>query len=248
MQALNGKVALVTGSARGIGAAIAARLARDGAAVMVNYSKASEAAKGVADAIRQAGGKAAVAKADVGIPAEAGALVDRTVKELGRLDIVVNNAAMISPAPFAQVEMDAVVAQFATNVMGPVAVVKEFLRHLPKGGGRIINISSLASEYALPGTSVYSATKGALDALTRVWAHELGPKGVTVNAVSPGPVKTDASVEFLTEEVRQMFVARTPLGRIGETTDIAAIVAFLASQDAAWITGHVLAASGGFTP
>jgi 3-oxoacyl-[acyl-carrier protein] reductase len=248
MPNLNGKVALVTGSARGIGAAIAARLARDGAAVMVNYARSSHAAEGVADAIRAAGGTAAVARADVGIPAEASALVQRTVKELGRVDIVVNNAAMISPAPFAQVEMAAVSAQFATNVLGPVAIVLEFLRHLPGDGGRIINISSLASEYALPGASVYSATKGALDALTRVWAHELGPRRVTVNAVSPGPVQTDAAAEFLTDDARKTFVARTPLGRIGEPADIAAAVAFLASPDAAWVTGHVLAASGGFTP
>jgi 3-oxoacyl-[acyl-carrier protein] reductase len=248
MRNLNGKVALVTGSARGIGAAIAARLARDGASVMVNYARSAQAAAGVADTIRAAGGKAAVTGADVGIPAQALALVQRTVEELGRLDIVVNNAAMISPAPFDQVEMDAVSAQFATNVMGPVAIVKEFLRHLPRDGGRIINISSLASEYALPGTSVYSATKGALDALTRVWAHELGPRGVTVNAVSPGPIQTDAAAQFLTDEARAMFVARTPLGRVGEPADVAAVVAFLASPDAAWITGHVLAASGGFTP
>jgi 3-oxoacyl-[acyl-carrier protein] reductase len=248
MPNLNGKVALVTGSARGIGAAIAARLARDGAAVIVNYARSAQAAERVAESIRASGGKAAVARADVGIAVEAFGLVQRTIRELGRLDIVVNNAALIAPAPFDQVEIDAVSAQFATNVMGPVAIVKEFLRHLPADGGRVINISSLASEYALPGASVYSATKGALDALTRVWAHELGPRGVTVNAVSPGPVHTDAAAEFLTDEARKTFVTRTPLGRIGEPDDIAAVVAFLASPDAAWITGHVVAASGGFTP
>jgi 3-oxoacyl-[acyl-carrier protein] reductase len=248
MSSLNGKVALVTGAARGIGAAIAARLARDGAAVMVNYARSSEAAAGVAAAIRAAGGKAAVARADVGIVAESLALVRRTVEEFGRLDIVVNNAAMISPAPFAELALDAVSAQFATNVLGPVAIVKEFLHYLPDDGGRIINISSLASEYALPGTSVYSATKGALDAMTRVWAHELGPRRVTVNAVAPGPVQTDAAAQFLTEDAKKTFVARTPLGRIGEPGDVARVVAFLASADAAWVTGHVLAVSGGFTP
>lgn len=248
MPNLNGKVALVTGSARGIGAAIATRLARDGAAVMVNYARSAQAAEHVAESIRASGGRTSITRADVGIAAEALALVRRTVSELGRLDIVVNNAAMIAPAPFDQVEIDAVSAQFATNVIGPVAIVSEFLRHLPAGGGRVINISSLASQYALPGTSVYSATKGALDALTRVWAHELGPRGVTVNAVSPGPVHTDAAAQFLTDEARKTFVARTPLGRIGEPDDVAAVVAFLASSDAAWITGHVVAASGGFTP
>lgn len=248
MPELNGRVALVTGSARGIGAAIAKRLARDGAAVMVNYSRSSDAAEGVARAIRAAGGKAAVAKADVGHPAEARGLVERTVKEFGRIDIVVNNAAMITPAPFESVEIDSANAQFAANVMGPIAIVKEFLRHVPGDGGRIINISSLASEYALPNHSVYSATKGALDALTRVWAHEFGRLRVTVNAVSPGPVLTDAAAQFLTDEMRAKFVARTPLGRVGESDDIASVVAFLASSDSGWVTGHVLAASGGFSP
>jgi 3-oxoacyl-[acyl-carrier protein] reductase len=248
MSNLNGKVALVTGSARGIGAAIAARLARDGAAVMINYARSPQAAAFVAEAIRAAGGKAAVTRADVGIPADAQELVERTVKELGRLDVVVNNAATIAPAPLEQLELDSVTAQFATNVQGPVAIVKEFIRHVPRDGGRIINISSLAAEYALAGMSVYSATKGALDALTRVWAQELGPRGVTVNAVSPGPVNTDAAAQFLSDDVRKMFVGRTPLGRIGEPADIASIVSFLASPDAAWVTGHILAASGGFTP
>jgi 3-oxoacyl-[acyl-carrier protein] reductase len=248
MPGLDGKVALVTGSARGIGAAIAKRLAQDGAAVMVNYTRAADAADKVADTIRAARGKAAVAKADVGNPAEARKLVERTVKELGRLDIVVNNAAMISPAPFQTVEIEDVNAQFATNVIGPVAIVKEFLRHVPKEGGRIINISSLASDYPVPNMSVYSATKGALDALTRVWAHEFGSLRVTVNAVSPGGVETDATLQFLNDEARAMFVSRTPLGRLGEPDDIAAVVAFLASSDAAWVTGHVLAASGGFVP
>ena len=215
---------------------------------MINYVRSPDAAERVADTIRAAGGKAAVTKADVGNPMEARRLVERTVSELGRLDIVVNNAAMIAPAPFHTVEIDDVNAQFATNVIGPVAIVKEFLRHVPKEGGRIINISSLASEYAVPNMSVYSATKGALDALTRVWAHEFGSIRVTVNAVSPGGVETDATLQFLNDEVRAMFVARTPLGRLGEPGDIAAVVAFLASSDGGWVTGHVLAASGGFVP
>jgi 3-oxoacyl-[acyl-carrier protein] reductase len=119
---------------------------------------------------------------------------------------------------------------------------------LPSQGGRVINISSLASEHALPSSSVYSATKSALDALTRVWAHEFGRLGVTVNAVSPGPVETDASLHYLTDEARSMFVTRTPLGRLGLPDDIAAVVAFLASSDAGWVTGQVLGASGGFVP
>jgi 3-oxoacyl-[acyl-carrier protein] reductase len=232
-------VALITGGTTGIGFATA-RLLHD-----KGYADAAEA---VANAIRAAGGRAAVTRADVGKPGEAQGLVARTVKEFGRLDIVVNNAADVSQGPFQSVELDAVTAQFATNVVGPVAIVKEFLRHIPSDGGRVINISSLASEHALANSSVYSATKSALDALTRVWAHELGRLGVTVNAVSPGPVETDASLHYLNDEMRAMFVARTPLGRLGVPDDIAAVVAFLASSDAGWVTGQVLGTSGGFVP
>jgi 3-oxoacyl-[acyl-carrier protein] reductase len=189
-----------------------------------------------------------VARADVGKPGEAQGLVARTVEQLGRLDIVVNNAADVTQGPFESVEIDAATAQLATNVVGPVAIVKEFLRHAPSKGGRVINISSLASEHALPNSSVYSATKSALDVLTRVWAYEFGRLGVTVNAVSPGPVETDATHRYLNDDARAMFVARTPLGRLGVPDDIAAVVAFLASSDAGWVTGQVLGVSGGFAP
>jgi 3-oxoacyl-[acyl-carrier protein] reductase len=248
MKKLEGKVALVTGSARGIGAAIAERLASDGAAVAINYSKSASEAEAVADRIRRAGGKATVIKADVGDPAQAKALVEGTARELGRLDILVNNAAAISLEPVEAVDHRQMRSHFAINVDGPIAAIQAAVPRLPKDGGRVINITSLVQIYPVPGATVYAATKGAIDAITRVLAAELGPKGVTVNAVAPGVVDTDAVKANLNEEMKKVFISRTPLGRIGTPSDIADVVAFLASPDARWITGHVLMATGGFIP
>jgi 3-oxoacyl-[acyl-carrier protein] reductase len=248
MRKLEGKVALVTGSSRGIGAAIAERLAANGANVVVNYVKAQREAEAVAERVRAAGVRALVVKADIGDPMQATRLVEDTVKQMGRLDIVVNNAVMIALEPMGAIDPARVRAQFATNVDGVIATVQAALAHLPSDGGRVINVSSLIASHALPGATVYAATKGALDAMTRVWARELGPKGVTVNAVAPGPVETDALRTNADDATRAVFVQRTPLGRIGMPDDIADVVAFLASADARWVTGQVLAATGGFTP
>jgi 3-oxoacyl-[acyl-carrier protein] reductase len=247
MKALEGKAAIVTGSARGIGAAIAERLAADGAAVVVNYSRSAAEAASVADRIRGAGGRAAVVQADVGDSTQVGRLVEHAVEAFGRLDIVVNNAVTIGFAPLAAVDHAATRAQFATNVHGPLALVQAALPHLPRGG-RVINVSSLVQLLPIPGATTYAAAKGALDAMTRIWALELGPRGITVNSVAPGPVETDAMKANATEEMKKAWVARTPLGRIGDPADIAPVVAFLASPDARWITGHVLMTTGGFTP
>lgn len=248
MRKLEGKVALVTGASRGIGAAIAERLAADGASVVVNYVKAEREAEAVAERVRRAGVRALVLQADVGDPVQAARLVTDAVGQMGRLDILVNNAALVLPEPMGAIEPARVRAQFATNVDGVIAAVQAAIEHLPSGGGRVINISSLIASYPLPAMTVYAAAKGALDAMTRVWAKELGPKGVTVNAVAPGPVETDLMRENLDDATRTIFEKRTPLGRIGTPDDIADVVAFLASPDARWVTGHVLAASGGFTP
>jgi 3-oxoacyl-[acyl-carrier protein] reductase len=245
---LEGRVALVTGSSRGIGAAIAERLAADGASVVVNYVKAQKEAEAVAERARRAGVRAMVAKADIGDTAQATRLVEEAVKQMGRLDIVVNNAVMIDKGPLGTIDLARVRAMLATNVEGVIATVQTAIAHLPRDHGRVINISSLAATHALPGMSVYTATKGALDAMTRVWASELGPKGITVNAVAPGPVETDALKENVDDAARAFFVQRTPFGRIGMPDDVADVVAFLASPDARWVTGHVLAATGGFTP
>jgi 3-oxoacyl-[acyl-carrier protein] reductase len=248
MRKLEGKVALVTGSSRGIGAAIAERLAGDGASVAVNYVKAQRDAEAVAERVRRAGVRAIVLQADIGDPAQAARLVHDTVAQLGRLDIVVNNAVIVEKGALGTIDPGRARASFAANVEGVIATVQAAIAHLPDDGGRVINISSLAATHALPEMSVYSATKGALDAMTRVWARELGPKGITVNAVAPGPVDTDAMKANADDATRAFFQQRTPLGRIGAPEDIADVVAFLASRDARWVTGHVLAATGGFTP
>jgi 3-oxoacyl-[acyl-carrier protein] reductase len=248
MAKLKGKVALVTGSARGIGAAIAARLAADGAAVAVNYSKSEREAKSLAERIRQNGGKAIVLQADVGEQLQAKSLVEEAAKQFGRLDILVNNAAALSFGPVEQIDDVQLRRQLAVNVEGPIATMRAATGHFPEEGGRVINISSLVQLYPLPGNTVYAATKGAIDAMTRVWALEFGSRGVTVNAVGPGLTETDAVKENVPEEMKRALIARTPLGRIGTPSDIADVVAFLASPDARWITGQVLLASGGFTP
>jgi 3-oxoacyl-[acyl-carrier protein] reductase len=248
MRKLEGKVALVTGSSRGIGAAIAERLAADGASVVVNYVKAQPEAEAVAERARRSGVRAIVAKADVGDPMQAARLVEDAVMQMGRLDILVNNAVLLTLEPLGAIDPARVRAQFATNVEGVIATVQAAIAHLPSDGGRVINVSSLVASHALPGATVYAATKGALDAMTRVWARELGPKGVTVNSVAPGPVETDLMRANSDDATRAIFVQRTSLGRIGTPDDIADVVAFLASGDGRWVTGQVLAATGGFTP
>jgi 3-oxoacyl-[acyl-carrier protein] reductase len=248
MRRLEGKVALVTGSSRGIGAAIAERLAAEGASVVVNYVKAQKEAEAVAERVRRAGVRAFVVQADIGDSEQAARLVKDAVKAMGRLDILVNNAALVESAPLGGIEAGRVRAQLATNVDGLIATVQAALEHLPREGGRVINVSSLIATHPLPNMTVYAAAKGAMDAVTRAWAKELGPRGITVNAVAPGPVETDLMRENLDEATKAVFIQRTALGRIGMPDDIADVVAFLASRDARWVTGQVLGATGGFTP
>ena len=252
MKNLEGKVALVTGAARGIGAAIAERLAADGASVAINYATSKEDAEALAERIRGKGGKAKAIHADIGNPSQAKAFVDAAVKQFGRLDILVNNAGNFHIGPIGTVDEADVRSQFAVNVDGPIFATQAAVSHFSAEGGRVINVSSIAATHPLPGLSVYSATKAALDALTRVWAAELGPRGVTVNAVAPGLVDTamlrGATAEMGGDEAVKGMVARTPLGRLGTTSDVADVVAFLASPDARWVTGQVVEASGGINP
>jgi len=252
MKKLEGKVALVTGAARGIGAAIAERLAADGASVAINYVTSKEDAEALAERIRGNGGKAKAIQADIGNPSQAKAFVDAAVKEFGRLDILVNNAGKFHIGPIGTVDEADVRLQFAVNVDGPIFATQAAASHFSSEGGRVINVSSIAATHSLPGLSVYSATKAALDALTRVWATELGPRGVTVNAVAPGLVDTAmlkaATPRMGGEEAVKGMVARTPLGRLGTPSDIADVVAFLASPDARWVTGQVLDTTGGLAP
>jgi 3-oxoacyl-[acyl-carrier protein] reductase len=251
MKKLEGKVALVTGAARGIGAAIAERLAADGASVAINYATSKDDAEALAERIRGNGGKAKAIHADIGNPSQAKAFVEAAVKEFGRLDILVNSAGQFHIGPIGTVDEADVRSQFAGNVDGPIFATQAAASHFSTEGARVINVSSIAATHPLPGLSLYSATKAALDALTRVWAAELGPRGVTVNAVAPGLVDTAmlrAATARMGEEAVKGMVARTPLGRLGTTSDVADVVAFLASPDARWVTGQVVEASGGINP
>lgn len=242
---LKGKVAAVTGGARGIGAAIAERLAADGAAVAVSYSRSAKEAEALVARIRKAGGKASAHKADASVPKEAKGFVAAAVREHGRLDIVVNNAGWGEFVPLEGIDEKHVRAQFDLNVNGPIFTTQAAVAAFPKEGGRVINVSSIAGKGSMPWSSIYSATKAALDALTRVWAAELGPKGVTVNGVAPGPVETDLMNAVADDKLKADMVSRTPLGRIGAPGDVADLVAFLASGDARWVTGETINVSGG---
>ena len=243
---LAGKVALVTGSARGIGAAIAARFAADGASVVVNYSKSKAEADAVVAAIVAAGGKATAVKADVGNAAEIPGLFAAAVKAFGRLDILVNNAAIMKRTFLQDVTAETIDAHFNVNVRGYLLCAVEAAKLLPAGGS-IINIGSAISRMAYPGAVVYTATKGAIDVMTRVLAAELGPKGIRVNVLAPGSTRTDMNSEKSgkTKEEERQEEQATALRRIGEPQDIADAAAFLASDDARWVTGTWLDVSGG---
>lgn len=248
MGKLEGKVAIVTGSARGIGAATAERLAADGAAVVVNYLKSASQAEEVAERIRQAGGKAIVVQADLAHWSQAQMLIEKTTKEFGKIDILVNNAvATIGREPLELITEADTYRQFATNIIGPIATIQAAIPHFPKEGGRIINISSVIAMYPVAQSGVYAATKGGLEALTRAFSVEFGPRNITVNAIGVGFTDTDL-IKTNTKEQDMALIARTPLGRIGKPVDIADAVALLASPDARWITGQLVQVTGGIVP
>lgn len=246
MAKLTGKVAIVTGASKGIGAGIAEELAKDGASVIVNYANSPKQAEAVVAKIKSAGGKAKAVKADVSKPAEAKQLADAAVSEFQRLDILVNNAGVYEFLPLPDITETHFDRMFNLNVRGLLFATQSAVGAFGDHGGSVINIGSMASQAPPPGGSVYSATKGALDAITRSLAAELGPRRILVNAVLPGPVETEGlqamggAHEFVTQ-----LVSRTPLGRIGKPRDIATVVSFLASDDAGWITGQIIPAAGG---
>lgn len=246
MKKLAGKVALVTGASKGIGAAIAKSLAAEGASVVVNYASSKAGADAVVAAIREAGGKAEAARGDVSKAADAQAIVDAAIQHFGRLDILVNNSGVYEFAPLEAITEEHFHKQFNVNVLGLLLTTQAAAKHLGPGSS-VINIGSLATR-TVPNTSaVYTGTKAAVDAITEVLARELGPRKIRVNAVNPGMVETEGThaAGITGSEFEALVLAQTPLGRIGQPNDIAPIVTFLASDDSYWMVGERLFVAGG---
>ncbi|QJE95078.1 glucose 1-dehydrogenase [Luteolibacter luteus] len=244
-QKLQGKVALVTGASKGIGASIAKALAAEGAAVAVNYASSKEGADRVVAEIHAAGGKAVAIQGDVSKQADITRLLGETFAAFGPLDILVNNAGVYRGAPLGQIDEESFHLHFNLNVLGLILVTQEALKHFNPEGGSIINVSSVLSTLSLPGLAVYNATKSAVDGLTRTFSKELAPRKIRVNSINPGMVETEGLHSTGTIGASDSIAAITPLGRIGQPGDIAAPVAFLASTDSGWITGECLYATGG---
>jgi len=246
-QKLTGKVAVVTGASKGIGASIALHLAAEGAAVVLDYATSKEGADRVLAEIVRGGGKAIAVQADVSKPDDIQRLFAEAKRAFGRLDILVNNAGIYEFAPLQDVTAEHFRKLFDLNVLGLILSTREAVKHLGAEGGSIINISSVVATAALPNASVYSATKAAVDAVTRTLATELGPRNIRVNSINPGMVETEgvraAGIEQ--SDLRRQVEAQTPLGRIGQPRDIGPAAVFLASSDSAWITGETLYISGG---
>jgi len=243
---LKGKVAVVTGASKGIGAAIAKALAAEGASVVVNYASSKAGADKVVAAITAAGGKAVAIGGDVSKAADAQGIIAAAVKNYGRLDVLVNNSGVYEFAPIEAVTEDSFHRMFNINVLGVLLTTQAAVKHLGAGGS-IINIGSGVSRITPPNSSVYSATKGAVDVITGVLARELGPKKIRVNSINPGIVETEGARAggFIGSEFEKGVVAQTPLGRTGQPGDIAPLAVFLASDDSAWLTGEQLLATGG---
>jgi 3-oxoacyl-[acyl-carrier protein] reductase len=247
MGKLTGKVAVVTGASKGIGAAIAKELAAQGASVVVNYASSKEGADKVVAEITKAGGKAIAVGGSVAKAAEIDKLFAETKKAYGKLDILVNNAGVYEFAPLEGITEESIEKMFGTNVRGLLLTTKAGVALFPPEGGNIINIGSVASDQTPPMSAAYSGTKGAVDAITRVLAKELGPKKIRVNAVNPGPVVTEGFKAGGIEgsEFEKAMLQGTPLGRLGQPDDVARVVAFIASDDAGWVTGSLLQTAGG---
>jgi 3-oxoacyl-[acyl-carrier protein] reductase len=246
MNKLKGKVAVVTGASKGIGAAIAKAFAAEGASVVVNYASSKASADSVVDAIMKAGGTAVAVGGDVSKAAEAQGIVDAAIKHYDHLDILVNNAGVYEFSPIETITEEHFHKIFNTNVLGLILATHAAVKHLGEGAS-IINIGSGASRITPANSVVYTGTKGAVDAITGVLARELGPRKIRVNSINPGPVRTEGTdTAGLTEsDFVNSLVAQTPLGRIGQVGDIAPIAVFLASDESAWLTGELILATGG---
>lgn len=247
MSDLKGKVAVVTGASKGIGAEIARSLAAAGAAVVVNYASSKEGADRVVADIKAKGGKAVAVKGDVAKSADVKHIFDEAKKAYGRIDVLVNNAGVYKFAPLDENTEEEFHRQFNINVLGTLLATREAAKHFGADGGSVINLSSVASDKGLPGSSIYAATKGAVDSVTRVLATELGPRKIRVNAIRPGGVETEGvhAIGIIGSDFEKQMVAETPLGRLGQPDDIASVAVFLASDQSKWMTGERLTASGG---
>jgi 3-oxoacyl-[acyl-carrier protein] reductase len=247
MSKLAGKVAVVTGASKGIGAGIAKGLAAAGAAVVVNYSSSKEGADRVVTEITGSGGKAIAVQGDVSKAADVQRLFAEAKKAFGTLDVLVNNAGVYQFAPLEDVTESEFHRQFNTNVLGLILATQEAVKHFGDQGGSVINIGSVVTRLGMPGSTVYTATKAAVDAVTLVHSKELGPRKIRVNSINPGGVETEGThtMGMIGSEMEKQMVAQTPLGRLGQPGDIATIAVFLASADAGWLTGETLLASGG---
>jgi 3-oxoacyl-[acyl-carrier protein] reductase len=243
---LQGKVALVTGASKGIGAAIARELASRGAAVAVNYSGSKAAAEKLVDEINQAGGKAIAAQADLSNPESIGPLVEKVTAELGPISTLINNAGVYEFSPIDAVTPEHFHKQFNLNVLGLISTTQAALRHFDPKGGSIVNIGSVAAN-GIANAAVYSGTKGAVDSITVALSKELGPRQIRVNSLNPGMVETEGThaAGFIDSQFQKQTEAETPLGRIGQPGDIASIAAFLASDDSTWVNGQTIQAAGG---
>ena len=245
MGKLTGKVAVVTGASKGLGAAIAKALSREGAKVVVNYASDKAGAERVAAEIAGAGGQAIVVGGSVAKSAEVDALFAETKKQFGKVDVLVNNAGVYSFSPIEALEEAEIDRMFDTNVKGLLLATKAAVPLFPAEGGNIINIGSIVSEMTPPASSIYTGTKGAVDAITRVLAKELGARNIRVNAVNPGYTETEGNAGLRKSEMEAGFIAQTPLGRAGVPDDIADVVTFVASDQARWVTGALLQVGGG---
>jgi 3-oxoacyl-[acyl-carrier protein] reductase len=244
---LNGKVAVVTGASKGIGASIAKAFAMDGASVTVNYATSKADADRVVDEIKRIGGMAVPVQADLSKATDVVRLFSEAKAAFGTVDILVNNAGVFDFAPLENITEDEFHRHFNINVLGPILAIREAVKYFGPLGGSVINISSLASESAGPNAVVYAASKAALDTVTRVLAKELGPRGIRVNAIAPGAVNTEGtrSLGIVGNDFEQRTIAQTPLGRFGQPDDISPVAVFLASDDSRWVTGERITASGG---
>jgi 3-oxoacyl-[acyl-carrier protein] reductase len=247
MMKLKNKVAVVTGASKGIGAGIAKGLAAEGAAVVVNYASSKEGADRVVSEIVEQGGKAIAVQGDVAKASDVQRIFAETKKAFGRVDVLVNNAGVYQFAALEEITEQQFHRQFDTNVLGLILASQEAVKHFDGAGGAIINIGSTASHLTPPATAVYTATKGAVDAVTRVLAKELGPKKIRVNSINPGLVETEGvhAAGVIGSDFQKQAESQTPLGRIAQPEDIAPVAVFLASEDSGWLTGETVLASGG---